>query len=218
MASITTNTYLTKQVSILRNPTTTQEAFRKSMKKIGKYLGFKVAEDLFVKITKIPNLLVDFSYHKLVTENIVVIAIVRSGLPLLNGVLKAFPEADVGFISIKRYVQDKFSLISYREVPELSGKIVIMVDCVIKNADGILEAFKIIKPLNPKRIIMLGAFCSKESAQRISEYDKEIAMCFIPMNPLLNEMGYLLVGTGDGNRAFGAAYEVPVSVLPPSME
>ena len=204
MASITTNTYLTKQVSILRNPTTTQEAFRKSMKKIGKYLGFKVAEDLFVKITTVPTLLVDFSYHKLVTENVVVIAIVRSGLPLLNGVLKAFPEADVGFISIKRYTKDRFSLISYREVPDLSGKIVIIVDSVIKNADGILEAFKIIKPLNPKRIIILGAFCSTQSVKRINEYDKEISMCFIPMNPLLNELGYMLIGTGDADRAFGA--------------
>lgn len=202
MSSLSMNTSLEKHISIITNGATSRPDFRKSVKKISEWVGFKTAEHLFVKITKNPWDFEESSYSELVKEGVVIIAILRSGLIMLEGFLKAFPQAPVGFLSVEDTAED--AVPTYQKIPKLLGKTVIIINYSILPNNNMMRAIKIIKSLDAARIIIGGIFKTKNGVYKITQYDINIPVVTFPMAPGINELNYLIPGAGKAEeRAFG---------------
>ena len=86
--------------------------FRTNIEKIGQIIGYEISKTLDYNEEQIATPLAKMNQDVL-ADGVVVVTILRAGLPLHNGILEVFPEADNGFISLRihkfRYSQNDFN-------------------------------------------------------------------------------------------------------------
>ena len=202
--SVFANPILESLVYKIRDPQTNKEEFRKHLKKIGEYIAYDVAEDLNTKKQNIETVMQQDAEHNLVDEEIVLLTILRAGLPLFNGVFKVFPEAEAGFFAMQRNEKTLIASIDYVALPPLENKTVIIADTMLATAGSILNAVKIVEKRNPKQIIVICAIAAKDGIEAVLEHNKDIKIYPAYVDPVLNEVGYIVPGLGDaGDRCYG---------------
>jgi uracil phosphoribosyltransferase len=194
----------------LRDPETKRYEFRKSLKNIGRYLGYEIAKDMETKEKTIKTVLGEEASHSLLDENVVVVTILRAGIPLFNGVMDVFKNAESGFFAMSRDEKTLKATTHYEAIPDLGGKTVILVDTMIATAGSILDSLKAFeKYRNPKKIIVAGAMVTKYAKEKIAKEYPNVKMYIAVLDPILNEIGYIVPGCGDaGDRCYGEKVEV----------
>jgi len=199
------NPQLERLVYTLRNPATKSAEFRNSLEEIGYLLGNNLAEQyLNTTATTITTLLNQPATQQLLDEQPVLVTLLRAGLPLYQGVQKAFPESEAGFLGHARDEHTLQSKISYSALPDLKGKTAIIADTMIATGGSIIETAQLLKEKGAKRILVIGAIASKPGIERIHRYDSTIQVLAAAIDPALNERGYIVPGLGDaGDRAYG---------------
>ncbi|HCJ83831.1 MAG TPA: uracil phosphoribosyltransferase [Parachlamydiales bacterium] len=195
---------LEKELFTIRDPSCERRQFRSSMKKIGEYLALDVARDLNTHEVTMKTLLGKEAVHSLVLEEIVLVTILRAGLPLVDGFLEVFPDAEVGFFAMKRDEKSLKAKIDYIALPSLEGKTVILVDPMIATGGSMCDAILHMKQLHPKKILAAGAIATRDGMERIQKEMPGIRFYTGAVDPILNSIGYIVPGLGDaGDRSFG---------------
>ena len=195
---------LHQQLFTIRNPLTDLKDFRSSLEKIGEYMGAQVLQSLDKKNTEIVTLVGAKAVHSLPQEQPVLLTILRAGLPLLVGVQRVFPNSEVGFIAMSRDEETLQPKTDYVAMPQMSGKIVVIVDTMLATGGSMIDVIKIVKKSGPKKIILISAVADREGIVKISTYDSDIQIFSAVIDPTLNEKGYIVPGLGDaGDRSFG---------------
>lgn len=195
---------LEKELYTLRDPSTDRKTFRTSMSKMGEYLALEVSEDFSTREVAVKTVLGVEAHHQIVDEEIVLVTIMRAGLPLLNGFLNVFPDAEVGFFAMARNEETLKAQVDYIGIPPIEGKTVIVVDPMIATGGSMLDAIRVIETRNPKRLIVAGAFATQIGIDRILKHNPNITIHKGVLDPVLNDVGYIVPGLGDaGDRAFG---------------
>ncbi|NGX33909.1 MAG: Uracil phosphoribosyltransferase [Candidatus Anoxychlamydiales bacterium] len=202
--SIFSNPILESLIYKIRDPSTEKKEFREYLEKIGEYIAIDVAKDLKTKKQNIKTVMQIEAEHNLVDENIVLVTILRAGLPLFNGVFKVFPEAEAGFFAMQRNEKTLIASIDYVALPPMENKTVIIADTMLATAGSMLNAIKIIEKRNPKKIILICALAAKEGIDNILKHNPDIQIYPAYVDPVLNEVGYIVPGLGDaGDRCYG---------------
>jgi len=198
------NPLLEELLYTVRDPTTTAPIFRFALERIGEHLGFEIAKDLVTQEQRITTSLGQTATHSLLKEELTLVTVLRAGIPLYNGLLKAFPKAESGFVGAMRNEETLNATISYIALPDIKNKIIILADTMIATGGSIVDTIKLLDMHAPKKIIVAGAFVAPEGVAKIKEYDKNIRVYAAQIDCLLNEKGYILPGLGDaGDRCYG---------------
>ncbi|WP_338599934.1 uracil phosphoribosyltransferase [Sulfolobus tengchongensis] len=199
----------------LRDKNTDQINFRKNMVRLGRILGYEIANTLDYEIIEIETPLnVKTKGIDIVDlNNIVIINILRAAVPLVEGLLKAFPKARQGVIAASRVEingaevpKEMQVTIYYKKIPEIKAGIdnVIIADPMIATASTMLKVLEEIVRANPKRIYIVSVISSKYGIDRILSNYPSVYLFTVSIDPELNKKGYILPGLGDaGDRAFG---------------
>jgi len=200
-------------LSKLRDKDTSSLDFRKGVAKLGRFCGYELYNLLDMKEVDIQTPIAIAKgleiYDK---ENIIVVNILRAATPLVEGLLKAFPDAKQGVISCRRVeekgVQSDGSMeieSKYLKMPPITNNdTVILSDPMFATGSTITFVIdKIIKDQNPKRIIMLSVISSQYAVDKLSKMFPDVKFVTISIDKELNEQGYIVPGLGDaGDRAF----------------
>lgn len=198
------NPQLERLLAIVRNQATRGEEFRATLEKIGEYLGYEIARRKETEQRSITTSLGETATHTLLKENPILIALLRAGLPIYNGLQKAFPEAEAGFIGTMRDEHTLKSKISYTALPLLTGKQVILADTMLATGGSLIDSIEFIKPQKPASITIIAAIASRQGMQRIHAYESGIEIYAAAIDPTLNAKGYIVPGLGDaGDRCYG---------------
>ncbi len=202
--SLFSNPILESLVYKIRDPNTDKKEFREYLEKIGEYIAIDVAKNLNTKKQNIETVMQVKAEHNLVDEDIVLVTILRGGLPLFNGVFKVFPEAEAGFFAMQRNEETLKASVDYVALPPIDNKTVIIADTMLATGGSILNAIKIVEKRNPKKIILICALAAKEGIDNILKHNPDIEIYPAYVDPILNEVGYIVPGLGDaGDRCYG---------------
>lgn len=192
----------------VRDPQTKRAEFRAHMIKIGEHLALAIANTLPTHEVKIETCLKESATHSLLNDSIVVITILRAGLPLFEGFLNIFPDAEGGFLVYQRDHLTLQPVFHASLLPPLAGKTVIIADPMIATGGSVLAALKHIAPKNPAAIFVAGAIAAKQGFQRIHREFPDVRLYAGVMDPILNDKGYIVPGLGDaGDRSYGIKEE-----------
>lgn len=143
------------------------------------------------------------SFKVLDVENIVFIPIMRAGLPMLDGILRTFPDAVSGFLAMRRDESTLKSKIYYDRVPNVEGKTVVMLDPMVATGGSLIDAINLIKTKKPKNIISLNLVASPEGIQNVAKCCSDVKIYIAQIDEKLNEEGFIIPGIGDaGDRAY----------------
>lgn len=198
--SVLLHQYLLK----IRDPRTSLSDFRGGLMQIGKYLGERVLNQLEKTFVVIETLTKTQAEHWVCQTQPVLVTVLRAGLPLLAGVQEVFPEAEVGFFGISRDEKTLKTKMGYVALPEIEGKVVILVDTMLATGNSIVDAWDCLKGYRPLKIWIVSAIASQQGVSYLQEHCPDVSILVAALDPHLNDQGFILPGLGDaGDRSFG---------------
>lgn len=190
------------------NTHTSPELFRENIRRIGRILAYEISKTLSYEQKAIRTPL-ENHLQDIVSDQVVVITILRAGLPLHDGILSAIPDAENGFISAYRKHKEDGSFdieIGYVACPSLQGKVLILNDPMLATGRSFENALHAIKEFGkPKHIHLASVIASQEGVKYLNEaLNSDVTLWVAAIDPLLNEQKYIVPGLGDaGDLAFG---------------
>ena len=197
------NNISTHLVNRLRDITTGSGEFRNIISELSKLLFTEASMDILLENKKIKTWIGEKDFLFLPENKFIFVPILRAGLPMLEGLLKIFPEVSAGFLGIKRNEETLESQLLYERLPNINGKIVFLLDPMIATGNSLSTAVNIIKEKNPESIYSLNIVGAPEGISYVTENHPDLNLYITQIDEKLNKKGYILPGLGDaGDRAF----------------
>lgn len=197
------NSLIFNYISKIRNINLESFLFRKYISEIAKILAMSAFEKEEMIIKKTPTWMGEQDFLFLDEEKYVFIPILRAALPMLDGVLEMMPNAKAGFLALKRDEETFESKLFYDRVPDLEGKVAVLLDPMVATGGSLEYAIDIIKKKNPVKIISFNIIGSPEGLDFVSSKHKDVDIYIAQIDKELNDKKYILPGIGDaGDRAY----------------
>lgn len=198
----------------LRSKDTDQINFRKNMVRLGRLIGYEIADNLEnVEVEVETPLAMAKGVAIKDLDNVIIINVLRAATPLVEGLLKAFPAARQGVVVARRR-EGTFNRstggigvdIYYSKLPEIGpDDIVIIADPMLATGSTVMKVLELIQSRgNPKSIIVVSVMASRYGVDRVLKSKYDLNIYTVEIDEELNDMGYIVPGLGDaGDRAFG---------------
>ncbi len=177
--------------------------FRHIVQELARFLAYEALSSQQPCSRSIKTWQGDFSFDFLKEEELVFVAILRAGLPMIEAVTALFPQAQAGFLAMKRDEKTHQSVLYYDRVPLCEGKTVIIVDPMVATGGSLSDAIALIKSKNPKAIFSLNLIGSPEGLAVVEQKHPDIALYIAQIDKKLNDQMFIIPGLGDaGDRAY----------------
>ena len=204
------NSILNKFISEIREVDIQQDSlrFRRNIERIGEILGYELSKHLEYSPTEIKTCLGTKSVN-LPSNKIVLCSILRAGLPLHQGLLNYFDDAENAFISAyrKHISETEFEIkVEYFASPSLDDKILILADPMLATGQSLVATYEaILKNGTPKETHIVAVIGAQEGVDFIQDHFPENTHLWIAtIDDTLNNKGYIVPGLGDaGDLCFG---------------
>ena len=182
--------------------------FRKNLERLGEISAYEISKTLkgYSQVTKTP---LGTSKASVPSENLVLATVLRAGLPLHNGLLKYYDNAENCFISAyrKHTSKEEFEVeIQYMASPNLTDKIVLLSDPMLATGRSMVLAYKaLLKKGTPSKIHIVCVIGSEQGVEYISKNLPEDTTLWIGgIDSKMTSESYIVPGLGDaGDLAFG---------------
>ncbi len=198
-----TNIVVKHLVNKLRDEKTTSSDFRLTIEEIAKILVSEALNNFETTTQKINTWQGLLDVQMIEVENLVLIPILRAAEPMLNSILKIFPNAKAGFLAMKRDEETSLSKIFYENIPNLEDKTVLLLDPMLATGGSLIHGITHLKTKNPKRIISLNIIGSPYGIKKVQETHPDVDIFIAQIDERLDENNYIIPGLGDaGDRAF----------------
>ena len=198
-----TNIVVKHLVNKLRDEKTTSSDFRLTIEEISKLLVSEALNDFETTTQKVNTWQGLLDVKMIEVENLVLIPILRAAEPMLNSILKIFPNAKAGFLAMKRDEETSLSKIYYENIPNLEDKTVLLLDPMLATGGSLIHGITHLKTKNPKRIISLNIIGSPYGIKTVQKTHPDVDIFIAQIDERLDENNYIIPGLGDaGDRAF----------------
>lgn len=205
------NSILNKFIAEIRAINIQKDAlrFRRNIERIGEVLGYELSKELSYS-SKLIETPLGIKQTNLITNNVVLCSILRAGLPLHQGLLNYFDDAENAFISAYRKHTSKTDfeiVVEYFASPSIEGKTLLLADPMLATGQSLVAVYKAIKKYGtPKEIHIVSVIGSSEGINFIEKhFPKNTSLWIADIDAKLNDKGYIIPGLGDaGDLAFGS--------------
>jgi uracil phosphoribosyltransferase len=191
------------KLSILRDKKTSALSFRLIMEELSQLLAYEATRDLGTKKARVETPL-EIADTEMISEELVVVAIMRAGNGMLSGMLRILPFATVGHIGIYRDRFIKSTVEYYLRLPKnVEGKRILLLDPLLATGDTACAAIDRLKEYNVGAIRYVCLLASPEGVKTLKSHHPDVEIYTMSVERQLNERGYLLPGLGDaGDRLY----------------
>lgn len=188
---------------------TNRMRFRRNIERIGEILGYEMSKSLSYNTANIKSPLGTLSMP-LPETNIVLCSILRAGMPLHQGLLNYFDEADNSFISAYRhhpFEDERFEIIvEYLASPSLEDKTLILADPMLATGRSFVNVLNALETMGkPKQIHIVSVIGATPGVKYIAEkFPENTHLWIAAIDEELNDKGYIVPGLGDaGDLCYG---------------
>jgi uracil phosphoribosyltransferase len=205
------NSILNKFIAEIRDQNIQKDSlrFRRNIERIGEVLGYELSKHLEYKSSVITTPL-GTKIIKLLQNKIVLCSILRAGLPLHQGLLNYFDDAENAFISAYRLHPNNDAefeiVVEYFAAPSLENKTLILADPMLATGKSLVEVYEAIKKQRTvTEIHLVAVLGATKGIEYIKNHFPENTHLWIAaIDDNLNDNGYIIPGLGDaGDLAFG---------------
>ena len=183
--------------------------FRRNMERIGEIMAYEMSKEFHYRAIAIQTPM-GFKKTTEIEDQLVLCTILRAGLPLHNGFLNCFDNAENGFISAYRHHprnDDYFDIVvQYKAVPDITNKYLVLIDPMLATGQSIVAVFnKLMETATPKEIHIAVVIAAPEGIAHLQEQLPDHCHLWIAsIDEHLNEKKYIVPGLGDaGDLAYG---------------
>ena len=205
------NSILNKFIAEIRDKKIQKDSlrFRRNIERIGEILGYELSKQLSYSSVYVETPLgkkkMELSYN-----DIVLCSILRAGLPLHQGLLNYFDDAENAFISAYRHHPNNDAefeiVVEYFASPAVKNKTLLLADPMLATGQSLVAVYEAIKKQGiPKEIHIVAVIGSTEGIEFIkNNFPENTHLWIATIDDKLNSKGYIIPGLGDaGDLAFG---------------
>ena len=192
-------------LSVLRDVGTNTELFRKNADAISFALGLRFAEYLPMVTREIITPVGEINAHFISSEGILLVAVLRSGYPMCQGIGQALPVATVALVDIKRDEETAEARLNYDGLPDSLAQFdeVIIPDPMLATGGSAAMTIEMLKKRGAQNIHLVSIVSAPEGIMRIKQDWPDVKITTCAIDKGLNARKYIVPGLGDfGDRYF----------------
>jgi len=182
--------------------------FRRNIERIGEFMAQEVSKTFRYKPVAVETPL-GTKKILLPDEKLVIASVLRAGLPLHNGLLNIFDDAENAFISAYRKhtgEKDFEIVVEYLAVPPLEGKTLLLVDPMLATGRSLVSVYQVLKQYgSPASLHVITVIAAPEGIDYLNRrLPQEARLWIADRDDYLNDKAYIVPGLGDaGDLAYG---------------
>jgi uracil phosphoribosyltransferase len=194
------------KLSLMRSRETSTSTFRNLLREISMLLAYEVCRDLPTTLVSIETPIAPMMAPILDGKKTVLIAILRAGGGILDGMLEILPSARVGHIGLYRDPKTLAAVEYYYKVPDNMGdRDAIIVDPMLATGNSAVAAVARLKESSPRSIKFVCLLTCPEGISAFHARHPDIPIYTAAIDERLDDHSYIVPGLGDaGDRLFGA--------------
>src|ERR1700742_3121289 len=195
---------LRRLVSILRDSGTPHGVFRQTLDDAAMILAYEAMRGLRHDEYEVQTPLEPAQGTRLADE-VVIVAILRAGLGLVDGFLRLVPDARVGHLGMYRDEEALRPVGYYENIPAgVEAAEVFVVDPMLATGGSGKQAIARLKRAGARRIHFVCLVAAPEGVRALREAHPDVHITTATIDRELDETGYIRPGLGDaGDRIFG---------------
>lgn len=182
----------------LRDKNTIVADFRMALDRLGHILIIEALKNSETEIIQVETLLEKTEAKKLKRE-VVIIPILRAGLAMLSACLYFLPNAQIGFIGQKRDEETALAKEYYRNLPDLKGKDILIIDPVLATGGSAIASIQALLEENVSinQIKLLCILAAPDGVEALRSNFPDLSIITLSLERELNAKKYILPGLGD---------------------
>jgi len=188
----------------LRDKHSPVDKFRRHSDRICQVLFSEAIRDLSFREEEIETPLERMTGKKL-SDEVVIVPVLRSGVCMLFGALQLLPKSKVGFVGLQRDEETAVASEYYWKLPPLTTEsVVIITDPMLATGGSILHLLKVVSKEKIKELRVVCVIAAPEGIEAIHKEFPDVHIYTGSVDSHLNSKKYIVPGLGDyGDRYFG---------------
>ena len=206
------NTILNKFIAQMRDREVQRDSmrFRRNLERVGEIMSYEISRVLDYK-TQIIETPLGEAAVEMISDDIVIATILRAGLPLHQGFLNYFDDAESAFVSAYRKSSKDGSFkvkVEYSSSCNFEGKTMILVDPMLATGTSLVMAYEalIAKGGEPEHTHIATVIASEQGVDYVTRHlpSRTTTLWLGAVDAELTSRAYIVPGIGDaGDLAFG---------------
>ena len=184
--------------------------FRRNMERIGEVMSYEISRSLNYRSRVVETPLGEVAVE-LISDKIVLATVLRAGLPLHQGFLNYFDDAESVFVSAYRKSSKDGSFkvkVEYISNCNLEGKTLILVDPMLATGSSLVLAYEalVAKGGEPEHTHIASVIASEQGVDYVTRHlpSRTTTLWLGAVDAELTSRAYIVPGIGDaGDLAFG---------------
>tara|TARA_Y100001936_G_C15871187_1_gene557732 strand:+ start:155 stop:775 length:621 start_codon:yes stop_codon:yes gene_type:complete len=197
--------FIEHKMTILRDKKTPNSLFRQTMNETSYLIASEVLKFLPYKKVKVQTPLTK-TVGKQLSQQIILVPILRAGLGLLEGFVKFLPEVEKGHIGLYRDEQTYKPVEYLFKLPKTKNKKILVLDPMLATGNSSIAAIDLIKGkgVNLKDVFLISLLAAPEGLKNIQKKHKSLHIFTCKIDLKLNKKKFIVPGLGDaGDRYMG---------------
>lgn len=181
--------------------------FRRNLSRLGAIMAYEISKELTYHAEVVSTPL-GKKAMVLPATDVVLLTVMRAGLPFLEGFQQVFEQADTGFVGAFRVegAEELKIQAGYVAVPNLAGKRVILIDTMLATGKSLAEVLRLLKGHGePAHLYLASVIAAPEGVKFLQEtVTVPASLWTFSIDERLNDQYYIVPGLGDaGDLSFG---------------
>jgi uracil phosphoribosyltransferase len=191
-------------VTHLRDRTTKPATFRSLAYQLTLLLAIEATRDLPTEAKTVETPLEKATGRVLAQPPFAVVAILRSGVSMVQPFLDLFPDVSVGYVGLERDHDTALARSYYSKLPALAGRRVLVVDPMLASGGSAVQAIEIVKANGGDAPTLVCIIAAPEGLAEVARHHPDTPIHVGVVDRALNARKYILPGLGDfGDRLYG---------------
>ena len=193
------------KLALVRDERTGSKDFRELITEVTMLMAFEAMRDLELEDVRIKTPVETATVKMLSGKKLALVAILRAGLIMVDGILKLVPAAKVGHIGTYRDPTSKEPVRYYAKLPpDIQDRRVFVLDPMLATGGSAVDAITEVKNFGATQIKLLNIIAAPEGVARVQKAHPDVEIVVAALDSHLNDHAYIVPGLGDaGDRIYG---------------
>ncbi|WP_366654801.1 uracil phosphoribosyltransferase [Fodinicurvata sp. EGI_FJ10296] len=194
------------KLTLLRQIDRSTNGFRRLLREISLLMGYEVTRDLKLTTKRIETPLEPMDAPILAGKKVAIVAILRAGLGMTEGLQELIPSARCGHIGLYRDPKTHEPVEYLVKLPAPEERMFILVDPMLATGNSAAHAVDVLNAhgVSDANIRFVALVAAPEGVRRLAADHPSVQVFTAGLDRELNEHAYILPGLGDaGDRIFG---------------
>lgn len=193
------------KLSILRDQNTSVRDFRALCTEITSLLAFEAMRNLPLEEVEVETPVARTTVKRLAGKKLAVVAILRAGLIMVDGILQLVPSARVGHLGLYRDETTLKPVQYFAKLPsDIAERDVFVVDPMLATGGSAVAAIEQLRARGVVEPRLLSILAAPEGVAAVAAAFPSTEIILAALDERLNDQGYIVPGLGDaGDRIYG---------------